>query len=229
MNIIYDYGNWVLVIFNIFIFLYFIKAAFKPRTKTDWKTYRIFGAFIVALFAEMYGFPLTIYLFASYFGNKFQNPDFSHNSGHLFNTFLGIKGDPHFSFIHIFSNVLIIGGLILLGGAWKVLYQSSKKQILAATGPYRYIRHPQYFAFILIIIGFLIQWPTVITLLMAPILIIRFVKLAGTEEKLMLKKYGQSYKNYKNKVPGFFPSTNLLSSDFMQKISGTKKLEETLL
>ena len=195
----YQYGNWLLVLFNIILFLYFIKAAFRPRTKTDWTTYRIFGAFIVALFAEMYGFPLTIYLLTSFFGNKFLGMDFSHNSGHLLNTFLGIKGDPHFSLIHILSGVFIFGGLILLGNAWKVLYQASGKGILATTGAYRYMRHPQYFAFILIIIGFLLQWPTLVTLVMAPILVVRYISLAHNEEQQMFKKFGQEYKEYKRK------------------------------
>ena len=205
----YDYGNWFLVIFNIILFLYFIKSAFKPRTKTDWRTYKIFGAFIVALFAEMYGFPLTIYLVTSLFGTRF-GIDFTHNNGHLLNTLLGIKGDPHFNILHVASYVLIIGGFMLLGKAWEVLYNSRKKHELAITNVYKYIRHPQYLAFILIIFGFLVQWPTLITLIMAPILIIRYIRLARTEEKDMLKVFGKEYAKYKARVPGFFPSIKLL-------------------
>ena len=206
----YDYGNWLLVLFNIVLFLYFIKAAFRPRTKTDWTTFRSLGAFIVALFAEMYGFPLTIYLLTSYFGNNFLGLDFTHNSGHLLNDLLGLKGDPHFSLIHIFSNIFIVVGLILLSSAWNVLYQASKKSVLATSGAYRYMRHPQYFAFTLIIIGFLLQWPTLITLVMAPILVIRYVSLAKSEEKQMIDKFGQVYKSYRKETPGFFPSPKLL-------------------
>ena len=219
----YDYGNWLLVLFNIVLFLYFIKAAFRPRTKTDWTTFRSFGAFIVALFAEMYGFPLTIYLLTSYFGSNFLGLDFTHNSGHLLNDLLGLKGDPHFSIFHIFSNVFIIGGLILLSSAWSVLYQASKKRELATTGAYRYMRHPQYFAFILIILGFLLQWPTLITLIMTPILVIRYVTLAKSEEKQMINKFGTTYKEYKNKTPGFFPSLTLVVKDVIQKIRNSSK------
>lgn len=220
----YDYGNWFLVLFNIFLFLYFVKSAFKPRTKTDWRTYRIFGAFVVALFAEMYGFPLTIYLLTSFVGNRF-GLDFTHNNGHLLNTLLGLKGDPHFSLLHTISYALIIGGFLLLGRAWKTLYQAQKKQRLAITGVYKYIRHPQYLAFILIILGFLIQWPTLITLIMAPILIFRYTRLAIAEEKEMLKKFGNKYSVYKHQVPGFFPSLKLLISDHVSKlkVSGESK------
>ncbi|MEP7167429.1 MAG: isoprenylcysteine carboxylmethyltransferase family protein [Candidatus Woesebacteria bacterium] len=202
-----DYGNWFLVVFNIVLFLYFIHGAFKPRTKTDWQTYKAFGAFIVALFAEMYGFPLTIYLLTSYFGSRL-GLDFTHNSGHILNTLLGIQGDPHFSILHIVSYGLIIGGLLLLSKAWEVLFKSQKEHTLALTGAYQYIRHPQYVAFTLIIIGFLVQWPTLITLLMAPILIFRYVRLARTEEKEVEKVYGEAYRKYAGTTPAFFPKIN---------------------
>ena len=219
----YDYGNWLFVLFNIVLFLYFIKVAFRPRTKTDWTTFRSFGAFIVALFAEMYGFPLTIYLLTSYFGNNFLGLDFTHNSGHLLNDLLGLKGDPHFSLIHIFSNVFIVGGLIFLSSAWNVLYQASKKSVLATTGAYRYMRHPQYFAFILVIIGFLLQWPTLVTLIMAPILVVRYVALARSEEEQMVDKFGRTYRGYRNKNPGIFPSPTLVVKDMIQKIRNSNK------
>src|SRR3990167_10305601 len=120
----YEYGNWIMVALNFFIFVTFLKSVFKPRTKIDWQTFRIFSAFLAALFAEMYGFPLTIYLFTSFFGNKFFNLDFSHDSGHILNKILGIGGDPHFNWLHLVSNGFIIGGLILIASASKDLYKS---------------------------------------------------------------------------------------------------------
>lgn len=213
----YDYGNWFLVLFNIILFLYFIKSAFKPRTKTDWRTYKIFGAFIVALFAEMYGFPLTIYLLTSFFGNRL-GLDFTHNNGHILNTLLGLGGDPHFNIFHLTSYALIIGGLMLLGKAWEVLYKAQKQHGLAIESVYKYMRHPQYLAFILIILGFLIQWPTLITLAMAPILIFRYIRLAKAEDQEMLKVFGKEYEAYKAKVPEFIPSLQSL----ITKLKGEK-------
>lgn len=201
----YDYGNWLLVLFNVVIFHYFIKSVFKPRTKVDWITYRIFGAFIVALFAEMYGFPLTIYLLTSLFGNRL-GLDFTHDNGHLLNTLLGFKGDPHFGFLHIVSYGLIISGFTLLSSAWQTLYKAQKRNKLATSGIYKSIRHPQYVAFILIIFGFLVQWPTLITLFMAPILIWRYIWLAKIEEGKMLEQFGLFYVKYRNKTPSYFPS-----------------------
>lgn len=206
----YDYGNWLLAIANILLFLFFIKTVFKPRTKTDWKTFRTFSAFIVALFAEMYGFPLTIYLLTSFFGSRFSNLDFTHNNGHILNTLLGAKGDVHFNILHILSNVLIIGGLILIANAWNTLYQSKKAGKLATNGVYSYLRHPQYLGFILIIFGFLLQWPTLITLIMAPILIFRYTQLGKEEEKAMIRRFGRGYKKYRDVTPGYFPSAKML-------------------
>ncbi|OGK21691.1 isoprenylcysteine carboxyl methyltransferase [Candidatus Roizmanbacteria bacterium RIFCSPHIGHO2_01_FULL_39_8] len=206
----YEYGNWFLVAINIIIFMFFVKSVFKPKTRTDWRTYKMFSAFLVALFAEMYGFPLTIYLLTSFFGNRL-GIDFSHDSGHIVNKILNISGDPHFSLLHWLSSGLIVGGLLLISSAWNILYKAQKKGTLAATGVYRYIRHPQYAGFILTIVGFLLQWPTLITLVMAPILIIRYILLAKQEEKEMVKKFGSSYEDYKKTTPGFFPSLRIFS------------------
>ena len=202
----YEYGNWFLVIISIVIFLFFLKSVFCPRTKTDWRTYQSFSAFIIALFAEMYGFPLTIYLLTSWFGNKFFNIDFSHDSGHILNKILNLSGDPHFNWLHLVSNGLIVGGFIILSSAWEILYKAQQKGVLATTGIYKYVRHPQYLGFILIIIGFLLQWPTLITLIMAPILIFRYIKLAREEEKEITKTFEKEFEDYRKNTPAFFPS-----------------------
>lgn len=217
----YAYGNWFLVVVNIVIFYFFIKSSFKPRTKTDWRSLHVLLAFVVALFAEMYGFPLTIFLLTSFFGNKF-NLDYSHDAGHLLTTLLGIKGDPHISPIHLASYALIIVGLLLLAEAWRMLYRAQKKRTLATTGLYRYVRHPQYLGFILIIIGFLLQWPTIITLIMAPILIVRYIRLGYSEERVMLKKYGHDYAAYKRETPGYIPKVGMFISDIFNKVIPNK-------
>ncbi len=202
----YAYGNWLLVIGISAVFLLFLFDAFKPKTGTDWRTFSSFGAFVVALFAEMYGFPLTIYLLTSWFGSRFPQLNFSHTSGHLWEVLLNNTVNPHWSFLHIVSNIFIIGGLLLISYAWNVLYQAVQKKTLATTGPYRYIRHPQYAGFILIIVGFLLQWPTLITLIMAPLLIFRYIRLASQEETYILKTFGQSFIEYKKSTPGWWPS-----------------------
>ena len=204
----YAYGNWLIVIALSGLFLWFAYDAFKPKSRIDWRSFGAFSAFIIALFAEMYGFPLTIYLLTSWLGNKFPQINFSHNSGHLWEDLLGNTGDPHFSILHILSYVLIIGGLILISASWKILYQATKMHTIAKNGPYRYIRHPQYVGFVVIILGFLMQWPTLPTLIMAPILTLMYVRLAFKEEKEVLKSHSQ-YKSYIKNTPAFLPSIKI--------------------
>lgn len=202
----YEYGQWILVIAVTTVFLFFTYDAFRPKTRVDWRSFGLFSAFIIALFTEMYGFPLTIYLLSSLFGNRFPFLNFSHAAGHLWEVLIGFKGNPHWSMFHIVSNILILGGIILIAAAWKILYQASRKNALATTGPYQYIRHPQYVGFILITIGFLLQWPTIITLLMAPILIIRYIRLAHEEEQTMMFHFGTMYREYTHRVHAWIPS-----------------------
>jgi protein-S-isoprenylcysteine O-methyltransferase Ste14 len=120
----------------------------------------------------MYGFPLTVYLLSGWLASRSPGIDLlSHDSGHLWETLSGWGGDPHLNPLHLLSNVLILAGLVLLGAAWNVLYEAQRAGRLATTGPYAYLRHPQYAGFILIMLGFLLQWPTLITLAMFPVLV----------------------------------------------------------
>jgi len=207
----YGYGNWFIAIVLSGLFLWFAYDAFKPKTGIDWRSFGAFSAFIIALFTEMYGFPLTIYLLSSWLGNRFPQINFSHSSGHLWEDLLGNTGDPHFSLLHILSYVLIIGGLILISASWKILYQATKRHAIAKTGPYKYIRHPQYVGFVVIIFGFLMQWPTLPTLIMAPILTIMYIRLARKEEVEVSRKYPQ-YQHYLKNTPAVLPSIKLLKS-----------------
>jgi len=200
------YALWSLVTINSLVFIIFAFSFAKPQTKRDWRSFGAFSAFIVAMFVEMYGFPLTIYLLSGWLVRRYPGLDpFSHDAGHLWNTILGWKGDPHFDPLHLLSNILIFGGFILLSAAWKVLYEAQRTHELATTGPYAYVRHPQYVGFVLIMLGFLFQWPTLVTLIMFPVLVTMYVKLARREEREVLADFGDQYRNYMAVTPAFFP------------------------
>lgn len=100
---------------------------------------------------------------------------------------------------------MIFAGFIVLAAAWKVLYDAQKTHTLATTGPYARARHPQYGGFVLIMLGFLLQWPTIPTLVMFPILIYMYVRLARREEQEVLAEFGEKYRRYMNSTPAFFP------------------------
>src|SRR4026209_1572828 len=153
------YGLWSLVIINSLVFIIFAFSFAKPQSPRDWRSFGAVSAFLVALFTEMYGFPLTIYLLSGWLGSKFPGVDFlAHDAGHLLEVMFGWRANPHFGPFHLLSHVFIFGGFILLASAWKVLYQAQRGKRLAVTGPYSYVRHPQYLGFILIMVGFLLQW-----------------------------------------------------------------------
>ena len=200
------YGLWPLVLINAAVFIIFAFSFTKPRTARDWRSFGAFAAFLVALFTEMYGFPLTIYLLSGWLASNYPGLDLlSHNSGHLLQTLLGWKGDPHFSPLHWISDGFIVGGFILIGAAWDVLYKAQQAHQLATTGPYAYVRHPQYIGFIVIMLGFLIQWPTLITLIMFPILVTMYIRLARREEREALTEFAEAYAHYATTTPAFFP------------------------
>ena len=200
------YGLWSLVIINSLVFIIFAFSFAKPQSKRDWRSFGAFSAFIVALFTEMYGFPLTVYLLSGWLANRIPGFDpFSHDAGHLLEDLFGWRGNPHFGPFHMLSNILIIAGFFLLSSAWRMLYRAQRRHILATTGPYAKIRHPQYAGFVIIMFGFLLQWPTIVTTAMFPILVYMYVRLARSEEREALAEFGDEYKAYAKCVPSFFP------------------------
>lgn len=200
------YGMWSLVLLNSLVFILFAYSFTRPRIRRDWRSLGAFSAFIVALFTEMFGFPLTIYLLSGWLQSRYPGVDwFAHDSGHLFEMLFGWRSHPHFGPFHLLSYLLIGGGLWLLVAAWKVLYAAQRAGTLATAGPYARIRHPQYLAFVLIMLGFLVQWPTLLTLAMFPVLLIMYVRLARREERDMHAAFGAEFGRYAVRVPAFVP------------------------
>ncbi len=199
------YGLWTLVIINSAIFIIFAFSFFKPKTRRDWRTFGSFSAFIVALFVEMYGFPLTIYLLSGWLAQRFPGIDpLNHDFGHLWYTLLGFEGDPHRNPIHIASNVLIVAGFFV-GRVERPFFARRGPEKLATTGPYAAI-------------GFIpstwgssscsaLQWLTLVTLVMFPILVVVYVRLAHREEREVRTDFGAVWDEYAARTPGFIPWT----------------------
>ena len=202
-----SYGVWWLVLVNSIFFIVFALSFTRPRTARDWRSLGVFSAFIVALFAEMYGFPLSIYLLSGWLASHYPEVDpFAHDTGHFWHTLLGKEGPAHSDPLHIFSEVLVFSGLILLALSWRVLYRAQQARTLATTGPYALMRHPQYTAFMMVMLGFLLQWPTIPTLLMFPVLVGMYILLAYEEEAEARAQFGEAYDRYASVTPGFSPS-----------------------
>ena len=198
-------GLWILVAINSVIFIAFAASFFHPRTGRDWRVMGAYSAFIVALFAEMYGFPLTIYVLSGWLGSQFPALVPTHAGGHLLNDLIGWQGDPHLSPFHLASYVVMGAGFIVLARAWPVLWAAQRGAHLATTGPYARIRHPQYLGFLLIMAGFLLQWPTLLTLLMFPILGVLYTRLAISEEREVRAQFGTRFERYAARTPRFIP------------------------
>ncbi len=122
----------------------------------------------------------------------------------------GWKANPHFGPFHVLSFALIGAGLVVIAAAWRVLLHAQRTGTVATSGPYGYVRHPQYTGFILIMFGFLVQWPTLLTVAMFPILVWMYVRLARAEECDAVAEFGDAYVRYAERVPAFVPTLRRL-------------------
>jgi len=200
------YGLWLIAILNIALFVGFAYSFYKPLNTRDWRSFGMYSAFVVALFAEMYGFPLSIYLLSGWLSTRFPEVNWlTHDAGHFLEMVFGWRGNPHFGPFHILSFVFIGGGFYLLSKAWTILYRAQRSGELATTGIYARMRHPQYVAFALIMFGFLLQWPTLLTLIMYPVLLFAYARLAKAEERDSIARWGEAYRLYQMNTPAFWP------------------------
>ncbi len=202
----YAYGMWVVAAFNVGIFLFFMLSFLKPRGSDEWRGMGVVTAFLVALFAEMYGFPLTIYLLTGWLGDAYPAlQPFNHKLGHLWVVVFG-GSDLAWAIVMGLSLVLMLMGYTLLSKGWTQIHAA--RGGLVTDGIYAYARHPQYTGLFLVIIGFLVQWPTLLTVIMAPALLYAYVHLAKVEELRAKAKFGKAYSDYADKTPAFFPPYN---------------------
>jgi protein-S-isoprenylcysteine O-methyltransferase Ste14 len=163
-------------------------------------------AFLVALFTEMYGFPLTIYLLTGWLGQAYPVLEpFSHKYGHLWVVLLGGSTWVWMAVMAL-SLALQFAGYLLLSKGWRLVHAAEGSPV--TTGVYAYARHPQYTGLFLFILGFLVQWPTLLTVLMAPVLALAYARLARREERHMLARHGDTYGAYAARTPAFFPPWN---------------------
>lgn len=198
----YAYGNWGIALTMIVISLFFIFRFIPMRTRLGKRSGGALIAFIVALFAEMYGFPLTIYLAGHFLGLRIP---LDHVSGHLLGdliTYLGL-GNGWF-IVMLISNVLILIGISVVATGWERVYAAQGE--LVTDGVYRYVRHPQYTGIFVITLGFMIQWPTLATLILWPFVIWMYVRLARREERDALEEHPQEYRAYMAHTPMFIPA-----------------------
>jgi protein-S-isoprenylcysteine O-methyltransferase Ste14 len=154
----------------------------------------------------MYGLPLTIYVLSSLLGIDLP---FTHLEGHLWASLLGL-GPTAAMLICQFGSLLMLGGGYLVIRGWRLIYRGGERLV---TGDlYRYIRHPQYLGLILITVGMLIQWPTLLTIAMWPVLMIAYFRLARREEREMEARYGETYRQYRARTPMLIPSLTAVLS-----------------
>lgn len=207
-----DYGLWPLVVINSVLLIVFAASFFHPRSQQDWRVMGTYSAFIVALFTEMYGAPLTVYLLAGWLGSRFPALEATHSGGHLWNDLIGWKYDPHISPFHLASYAVLIAGFWLISSAWDELHKAARSDTLAVSGPYAWVRHPQYVGFLAIMVGFLLQWPTIPTLIMFPVLVYVYWRLARAEEREVAARFPEAWPAYASRVQRLVPHRPAIAS-----------------
>lgn len=195
------YGHWGLVAITVVIASWILYRYLAPKSWKDWSRAGLVQAFIIALYAEMYGFPLTIYVLTGLLGLRVPLTPYT---GHLWATLLGYGAIG--AVVEMLLGVaFVVLGLLLLVNGWREVYEATREGRLATGGLYGVVRHPQYLGIFLALAGQLIHWPTVITLGLFPVIVWAYVRLAKREEVRLIAQFGDEYRAYQRRVPAFVP------------------------
>jgi len=199
----YAYGMWLVAAVNIIVFLFFTLRFLKPKDGIEWRNMSMLTIFFATLFAEMYGFPLTIFILVSWLGDTYPVVEpFNDKFGNLWVVLFGSFDLVWFLIMTLSISLILMGYALLLKG-WKLIHAA--RGGLVTDGVYAYARHPQYTGLFLVIIGFLLQWPTLPSIILAPVLFYVYTQLAKSEEQNIRQEIGEIYEKYAQTVPTFFP------------------------
>lgn len=199
-------GYWGLAIIVIVLISWWFYRYLAPSGWKDWTRAGLVQAFIIAFYAEMYGFPLTIYLLARFFGL-----DVAWTAGG--NLWAQLFGTPVAHLIAMLVGyTFVFAGVSLIAAGWRQIYQARQDDRLVTDGVYGTVRHPQYTGLFIALFGEgIVHWPTVISVVMFPIIVAAYVLLARREERQMIDQFGEQYRVYKRQVPMFFPGWKKLN------------------
>lgn len=192
---------WGAAAISIVIVSWFFYRVFVPKTWKEWTRAGVVQAFIIAFYAEMYGFPVTLYALTRWFGLDVAGTFWDGN------LWIYLTGTPAAMLVSmILGYSIALFGIVLIGASWREVYRARRENRMATEGPYAIVRHPQYTAFFLIVFGEgVVHWPTVFSLAAFPVVVIAYFGLARKEERQMAQRFGDEYLQYRKRVPMFFP------------------------